>query len=178
METPSSTSSLSATPTGSIHPSSICASEIEKVKDTLPTQPPEFSAFSSSYYDTHPRTAEDPLWDCAWISEIPKDYDDLAFDYWNETYEWFYHTFDPVQERDEFDAQRAYQSCIRENEDRIPCAVDFESYVLDSVASVFDRPVQDESAKSGAAKGGVHEATARLPAALLLVLWIGVMVVL
>lgn len=82
-------------------PSFPCASGLEKIASATPTEPPEYSSFSASYYESHPRTADDPLFECGWIGELPGDLDDVTREDQNKTAEWFM-GLDPEKDGEEY----------------------------------------------------------------------------
>ncbi|MBE3042692.1 hypothetical protein IMZ48_08985 [Candidatus Bathyarchaeota archaeon] len=112
----------------------------------MPTPPPELNTFSSSFYETHTRTADDPARECDWIAEIPSSFNSAIYDYWNETDEWRFDRFDRIQEADKVDDIRAYIVCVEENPDSFPCAEDFWGHTLDVVIEVHDAAYQDSIA--------------------------------
>ncbi|KAL2114180.1 hypothetical protein VUR80DRAFT_107 [Thermomyces stellatus] len=109
-----------------------CASEYEEIEGAMPTEPPAYSSFSKSYYETHPRTANDPLFDCAWIEEIPKDLDEATLKNENETAEW-YLGLDPDKDGDLFDKVAAFSGCVLEasSYDSFPCQTEYDSYLAE-----------------------------------------------
>lgn len=99
----------------------------------MPTPPPGLTSFSSSYYETHTRTASEPEGDCAWVTDIPETFHGEIYDYWAEVEDWRLHDFDPVQEADKRKDGDAFVTCVRENPDSFPCAAAFWDHVLDVV---------------------------------------------
>ena len=112
----------------------------------MPTPPPELSTFSSSFYETHTRTADDPARECGWIAEIPSSFNSAIYDYRNETDAWRFDRFDRTQEADKVDEVEAYIGCVRENPESFPCAEDFWGHTLDVVIEVHDAVYQDSIA--------------------------------
>lgn len=70
-------------------PTVACDAEFEAIYDALPTEPPNVIPFSVSYYDTHPRTADYPLDECAWMAELPDELGEELLEWDNKTTEWF-----------------------------------------------------------------------------------------
>ena len=112
----------------------------------MPTPPPGLSTFSSSFYETHTRTADDPTRECGWIAEIPESFNSAIYDYWNETDTWRYDRFDVIQEWERIDEVEAYIACVGENPDSFPCAEDFLGHTLDVVIEIHDAAYQDSIA--------------------------------
>jgi hypothetical protein len=140
--TTAQTTTAVSTSGGGIDPSSICASELEKVIGSAPTQPPELDAFSSAYYDTHGRTAAAPISDCAWITAIPDGLDDKMLDYYNKANEW-YQNLGEGREKDEADA---LANCIRANLSQVACGEEMENYLVDIIYENLDDMIEKAGA--------------------------------
>lgn len=123
------TSIISATSTASeLFP---CFSEIQEIEDSLPTDPPGYSSFSNSYYESHPRTADLPELECAWFSELPEDLDDETLKTQNETEEWF-HRLESGEDPVMYDKLMDFVQCaIAGDLNRFPCQEEYDSYVLE-----------------------------------------------
>ncbi|SPO02483.1 uncharacterized protein DNG_05156 [Cephalotrichum gorgonifer] len=173
------TTTLASTPNSAASPnptgpfSSSCASELEKVKGAMPSRPAGLIRFSSSYYKTHPRTADDPSRECAWIADIPDDFNDVTFDFWNKTDEWRFERFDRVTERDKRKDITNYISCVNNNTATFPCEEAFWFYVLDTVMEVLEAPPDDSPGdESGAGEHSLSWAVG-LPMAVIIVTFTG-----
>lgn len=116
-----------ATSTISDSSSYVCSSQLEDIAAAMPTEPPEYSSFSRSYYDTHPRTADSSAFDCAWIKDLPEELDEVTLEDQNRTTEWFM-ALDPKDDGELFDKAMAYLGCASENVKSQPCQEEFDTY--------------------------------------------------
>lgn len=145
-----------ATSTTSDTSSDVCSSQLEEISDAMPTEPPEYSSFSKSYYETHPRTADNPVFDCAWIRDLPERLDEVTLEDQNRTAEWFL-GLDPDDDAELFDQAMTYLWCASENIDSQPCQAEFDTYIFQ---------VQDRAESTGVRRKDVLQ-LAGIPACVL-----------
>lgn len=66
-----------------------CRAAASSFLSTFPTPGPSLPEFSSSYYQTASRTANNPDGDCAWVTSVPEALYTEVIDYNLEVLEWF-----------------------------------------------------------------------------------------
>lgn len=66
-----------------------CRDSATSFYSAFPAEPPSLPKFSSSYYETAPRTARNPDGECAWVTEVPKSLYTEVIEYNLEVLDWF-----------------------------------------------------------------------------------------
>ncbi|KAL2106480.1 hypothetical protein VUR80DRAFT_6674 [Thermomyces stellatus] len=98
--TPASTSSPSSTRDASAQPTTDCSALMAQVTAS-PTLQPALANYSTSYYETHARTAAEPERDCGWITDLPGDFRVRVVEWWWRDFtEWRFNNSAPVEHPD------------------------------------------------------------------------------